>query len=177
MAAEPQKHQQKRRRRLVVLCVLLWRLVWPFGHTRQSKSMTKSTKKFFWAKEKRWKSFTIFIFCVQGGALIPYQHCEFERSLKKTFLQLGLDRINKPPQKSIFKAVFWVYTRALDPGASDGHQEDGLVDHLRYFDFKNIEKQGRSSLLPTKSFSKNVSEKFSSTKQTVVWLRLPAEKF
>ena len=49
-----------------------------------------------------------FIISVQGGALIPYQHCEFKRSLKKTFLQVGLDRINKPPQKSIFKAVFRV---------------------------------------------------------------------
>ena len=50
---------------------------------------------------------------------------------KKTFLQSGLNRLRSTFQKSIFKAVFWVYTRALDPGASDGHQEDGLVDHLR----------------------------------------------
>ena len=99
--------------------------------------MTKLTNKFFWAcsgpKKNVEKSFTIFIICVQGGALIPYQHCEFERSLKKTFLQLGLDRINKPPQKSIFIAVFRVYTRALDPRASGGNLEDGLVDHLKVF--------------------------------------------
>ena len=60
--------------------------------------------------------------------------------MKNTFFQVGLNRINKPLQKSIFKAVFWVYTRALDPGASGGHQEDGLVDHLNDYNilFKNV---------------------------------------
>ena len=56
------------------------------------------------------------------------------------FFRLGLVQLEAPSQKSIFKAVFWVYTRALDPGASGGHQEDGLVDHLRDYNllFKTV---------------------------------------
>ena len=74
-----------------------------------------------------------FIICIQGGALIQFGLHYCERRLKDTFFQVGLDRINKPPHKSIFKAVFRVYTRALDPRASGGHQEDVLVDHLKVF--------------------------------------------
>ena len=86
---------------------------------------------------------------------------------KKTFLQSGLNRLRSTFQKSIFKAVFWVYTRALNPGASNGHQDDVLVDHLRYLDTKNIKKQDCNSLLPKKFFSKIVFEKFSTTRQSV----------
>ena len=57
------------------------------------------------------------------------QNCE--RRLQSKFFKLGLDRINKPPQKSIFKAVFWVERWAWDPWASLGHQDYVLVDHLR----------------------------------------------
>ena len=77
------------------------------------------------------KKFQFFIICVQGGALIRMwtQHCE--RRLQSKFFKLGLDRINKPLQKSIFKAVFWVERGAWDLWASRGHQDYILVDHLR----------------------------------------------
>ena len=100
---------------------------------------SKLTSKIAWstmwiivrAKEKCWKKVSIFYFLCPRCTINSDWSKTSERRLKSKFFRPSLDQLRSTFQKSIFKAVFWVCTQALDPGASDGHQEDGLVDHVR----------------------------------------------
>ena len=79
-----------------------------FGHTRQSKSMTKSIlNKFFWAKEKCWKTISVFYYLCVRCTINSTLELWYERRVRKTIFKLGLDQLEAPSQKSIFKAVFW----------------------------------------------------------------------
>ena len=78
-----------------------------FGHTRQSKSITKSTlNKFFWAKEKCLKKFPIFYFLCPRCTINSDWSKTSERRLKSKFFKPGLDQLRSTFQKLIFEALF-----------------------------------------------------------------------